>query len=92
MNTFPAPQELDAQSKILIKRWIEVGSQEWRELDNTPGFTKMIIRELTKEPAYLFADTLGRLWGKGEDGRYYPFHFTSFGENIGYRVSARAAN
>lgn len=89
---YPTPKELDAQSKIRIDRWIEVDSEEWRELDDDPAFTKKCIRLGFMEPAHFFVDTLGRIWGKGEDGLYYPFYFTSFGKNIGYRMSTRAAN
>lgn len=89
---FPTPKELDAQSKIKVDRWIEVGSEEWKELDDNPSFTKKCIKLGFMEPAYFFADALGRIWGKGEDGLYYPFHFKSFGAIIGYRMSTRAAN
>lgn len=90
---FPSPPELDKQSKIKIDRWLDVDSSECRELDNNYVFTKKIIRQLyDQEPAYLFTDQNGRLWGRGENNAYYPFHFTSFGKNIGYRLSKKAAN
>jgi hypothetical protein len=89
---FPSPKELDAQSKISIDRWIEVDAEECQKLDNTYAFTKKCIKLGFMEPAYLFSDSDGRIWGKGQDGHYYPFHFTSFGKNLGYRMSTRAAN
>lgn len=92
MNNFPAPKELDAQSKIKVDRWIDVDSEEWRELDDDPALTKRMIKLGFQKPEYFFADTMGRIWGKGEDGRYYPFHFTSYGKNIGYRLPKKAAN
>lgn len=90
--SFPSPAGLDAQSKIHVDRWIELYSEEWRMLDETPEFTKQIVKLGFKEPAYLFTDTNGRIWGKGEDGRYYPFHFNHGAKVIGYRITKRAAN
>jgi hypothetical protein len=87
--SFPSPAELDAQSKIHVDRWIEFESEEWRELDDNPDFTKKIVRLGFQEPAYLFTDLNGRIWGRGEDGRYYPFHFSKGSINIGYRMSKR---
>lgn len=93
MNNFPAPKELDAQSKIKIDRWVDVDSEECKELDDNYALTKKMIRMLhDKEPAYLFTDSLGRLFGKGVDGLYYPFHFESYGKLIGYRLAKKAAN
>ena len=57
-----------------------------------PALTKKWLKLGFQEPAYLFTDTLGRVWGKGENGKYYPFHFKSGKSLIGYRVSIRAAN
>lgn len=90
--SFPSPAALDAQSKIKVHRWIELGSEEWRMLDETPEFTKRIVHLGFQEPAYLFTDLNGRIWGKGEDGYYYPFHFNKGTTIIGYRISKRAAN
>ena len=90
--SFPSPVALDAQSKIHVDRWVELDSQEWRELEETPAFTKKIVALGFKEPAYLFTDMLGRIWGKGEDGLYYPFHMNKGAKVIGYRISKRAAN
>jgi hypothetical protein len=92
MNNFPSPAELDTQTKIKVNRWIEVGSEEWRMLDETPEFTKKIIALGFKEPAYLFTDANGRIWGKGEDGFFYPFHFKQGSTVIGYRLTKRAVN
>ncbi len=89
--SFPSPRELDAQSKIKIDRWIDIDSKEWRELDDDPGLTKKFLK-LGFEESYLFTDTDGRVWGKGEDGRYYPYHFSSGKKKIGYRLPKKAAN
>ena len=90
--SFPGPKELDAQSKIKIDRWIDVDSEESRELDDDPALTKKLIRIGFQKPEYFFTDSLGRIFGKGEYGLYYPFHFTHNGKCIGYRLSKRAAN
>ncbi len=89
---FPTPQELDAQCPVTIERWIEIDSEEWKEMDDTPSFTKKCLRLGFEEPAFLFTDTLGRVWGKGENGKYYPFHFNKGKRLFGYRLSKRAAN
>jgi hypothetical protein len=90
--SFPGPKELDAQSKIKIDRWIDVDSEESWELDDDPALTKKLIRLGFQKPEYFFTDSMGRIWGRGEDGHYYPYHFTSYGKNIGYRLPKKAAN
>ncbi len=90
---FPTPKELDAQSRVHIDRWIDVDSVECKEIDDGYDLTKKIIRLLfDKEPAYLFADQRGYLWGKGDNGYFYPFYFEYKNKNIGYRLSKKAAN
>ncbi len=89
----PAPKDLDAQSKIMIDEWIDVDSERCKEIDDDYLLTKKMVRLLyAKEPAYLFTDSLGRLFGKGEDGFYYPFHTEYNGKLIGYKLSKMAAN
>ena len=90
--SFPTPQELDAQSKIKIDRWIDVDSEECRDKDDNYAFTKKCIKLGFQEQAYLFTDLHGRIWGKGQDGYFYPFHFEYGKKLIGYRLSKKAAN
>jgi hypothetical protein len=92
MNILPAPKELDAQSQIVISKWVDLDSEEWRQLDDDPSFTKKIIRLGMQEPAYLATDLSGRIWGRGENGRYYPLHFENGKRLIGVRISKKAAN
>jgi hypothetical protein len=92
MSKFPTPVELDAQSPVKIDRWVEVDSKEHRDLDENPSMARKWINLGLREPAYLFTDVNGRVWGKGENGKYYPFHFKSGKSLIGYRLSERAAN
>lgn len=89
---FPSPQELDAQSPIKITRWVDIDSEEFYDLDDDPGLTKKFLRIGFREPAFFFCDTLGRIWGKGENGIYYPYHFNRGKTLYGYRISKKAAN
>ena len=89
---FPSPQELDAQSPIKINRWVDIDSEEFYELDEDPGLTKKFLRLGFQEPAFFFTDTLGRIWGKGENGKYYPYHFNRGKTLYGYRMAKKAAN
>jgi hypothetical protein len=87
---FPSPKELDAQSKIRIDEWVDVESERCKEIDDDYALTKRIVKMLY--PEYLFTDTLGRLWGRGEDNLFYPYHFTYGKKQIGFRLSNKAAN
>lgn len=90
---FPSPQKLDEQATVKIERWIDVGSEEWKEMDDNPSFTKKCIRlGLHEQPAFLFTDALGRIWGKGENGTYYPFHLEHGKKLYGLRIAVLAAN
>ena len=86
------PHQLDLQSKIKIDKWLDIDSDEVRNLDDNYAFTKKCIKLGFQEPAYMFTDTNGRIWGKGTDGLYYPFHFNRGKILIGYRLSKKAAN
>lgn len=88
----PSPKELDAQSKIHIDKWLDVDSEEVKSMDDNYAFTKQCIRLGFVEPAFFAVDSLGRIWGRGEDNRYYPFHFNKGKELIGYRLSKKATN
>lgn len=89
---FPSPRELDAQAVIKVDAWVDLDSERLREVDDDPALTKKWIRMLMKEPAYLFTDSDGRVWGKGEDGIYYPYH-VEYGKKLyGVRISKKAAN
>ena len=92
MDSLPSPKKLDAQALIRVDRWLDVHSSECRELDTNHWLTLKFIKLGFEEPAYLAVDLDGRIWGKGVNGIYYPFHFTYFGKNIGYRLAKKAAN
>ena len=85
------PQELDAQSPITVMRWVDVHSEECKDMDDTWDFT---VRCLTYgfDDGYMFTDSLGRIWCKGTDGFKHPFHFEYGKQLIGYRLPKTAAN
>lgn len=87
-----SPQQLDAQCVIKISEWIDVGSQRCKDLDKEPHLTAYMMRVGFQSPPFLFTDTSGRIFGRGNEGRYYPFHISVGNKNYGFRVSARAAN
>jgi hypothetical protein len=86
-----SPQELDAQSSTKVERWIDVHSQECRDMDDTREFTLKCLK-IGFEDGYMFTDSLGRIWCKGQDGRMHPFHFEYGKKLIGYRLPKTAAN
>lgn len=91
--SLPTPKELDAQSKIQLDGWVDLDSEEWRQVDDLPALTKKAIKLLmTGDPQYLFTDLLGRVWGKGEDNCFYPFHVEYGSKKFGIRMPKKAAN
>jgi hypothetical protein len=89
---FPSPMELDAQSSIQLDGWVDLDSERWREVDDDPGLTKKFIRLGFQEPAFFFTDSFGRIWGKGENGKYYPYHLSYGKKKYGIRIAKKAAN
>lgn len=90
-----SPKELDVQSVVHIDEWVELGSQRCKELDHEPHLTEYMLRVGFREPAFLFTDALGRIWGKGgayTPERYYPFHITVGEKHYGFLMSAKAIN
>lgn len=85
-------KELDKQNPVQIERFIEMGSEEWRDMDDFQDFTKKIFR-WGFEDGYLTCDDLGRVWlkPKGEEP-YLPLHFEYGKKLYGYRLSKKAAN
>ena len=93
MKNLPiSPEELDKQSPVKIDRWVVVGTEEWKSMDDNPDFSKKIIAKGMLEPAFLFTDRLGRIFGRNQVGYFYPLHFEHGKELIGYRLADRAAN
>jgi len=91
MSDLPSPRELDTQSPVKIDRWVDIDTQEWRDLDEDPALTKKMMK-IGFEANVLFTDSMGRIWGKGEGGKYYPFHFDKGPKLYGFRLSKKAAN
>lgn len=89
---FPSPKELDAQSQVKLDGWVVLDSERWRDTDPDQALTKKWLKMLMKEPAYLFTDSDGRVWGKGENGIYYPYHYEYGSKKYGIRIANKAAN
>ena len=89
-----SPSELDRQSPVKIVRWIDVDSEEAKANDDNRALTKQMLKMGFQEPAFMFVDTLGRIWGKGKEGSFYPFHFELGPTRLlyGFKISAKAAN
>lgn len=92
VNKELSPDFLDKQSKIKIHRWVNIGSEEYRMIDDIPDFTKKCMR-IGFEEGFMFADIHGRLWGKDRNKEiYFPFHIDYDGKNYGFRVASAASN
>jgi hypothetical protein len=86
-----SPKELDDQCQIKMDRWIDIFSEEIREMDPDYKLAIKWFKMLQEGPGGLFTDSSGRIWLHGKD-KYYPYHFIYKNQLIGYRISARAAN
>jgi hypothetical protein len=85
------PAQLDTQSHVQVHKWLDMNSEECKDKDNNPAFTKKCLR-IGMEEGFLFTDLQGRIWGKGDDGSFYPFHFEYCKKLYGFRLAAKAAN
>lgn len=91
MNEVMSPRELDNQSTIQIDGWLDIDSEECRYKDTNFQLTKQWLR-IGLEDKYLFLDSHGRVWGKGNNEKMYPYHIT-YGKKIyGIRVAKKASN
>lgn len=86
-----SPIELDSQSHIRIDKWLDLNSSECKEKDPNHFLTKKFLK-IGIEDNFLFTDQLGRVWGKGKNNNYYPFHFNIGKTLYGIRLSNTAAN
>lgn len=85
------PKQLDAQSVIVLDGWVDMDSERWKEVDDSPAFTKRCMK-IGLESNYLVIDTSGRLWGMGENKLYYPFLLEYGKKKYGIRLPKKAAN
>ena len=85
------PNQLDAQSLISLDGWVDMDSARWKEVDDNPSFTKRCL-VIGLESKYLVIDTMGRLWGMGENKVYYPFVLEHGQKKFGIRLPKKAAN
>ena len=87
-----SPKQLDEQSIVHIHRWVDVYSEECRMMDDDHKLTCHIMKLGFQEPPFLFTDSDGRVWGKGESGRLFPFHMEYGAQLIGFRLIKKASN
>ena len=86
----PHPKQLDLQCRVSIERWIDLYSQECKELDDDHKLTVKWFKMLHGEA--LFTDLFGRIFGQGKDGIWYPYHIEVRNKCYGLKISAKAAN
>src|SRR5260370_40855580 len=77
----PHPKELDAQCSVRINRWVDLFSEEARNIDPDHKLSVEWYKILTKSPATLHLDSDGRILGLGTDGKYFPYHI-DFGNQL----------
>lgn len=86
-----SPAQLDAQGRVQITEWVDINSPKAQELDDDPVLSvKWLV--LGVQSGFICIDTMGRLWGAGDHGSYYPYHFQHGTNLYGYKVSTRASN
>jgi hypothetical protein len=85
------PKELDKQSPIKIDQWLDIDSEDCKDRDPDHSLTKKWFK-IGVEDNFLYVDSLGRIWGMGEKGYFYPYHFNVGKKLYGYRMSVMAAN
>ena len=86
--------KLDIQSPVIIDKWIDIDSEEFKRL-NSPEeikITKYFLKVGFGKDPFMFVDELGRIWGKGDNGIFWPFHFKFEKKNFGHRISSKAVN
>ena len=90
MNKLPSPRDLDRQSPITITKWLDLHSDECKDMDPDHDLTIKWFKMLQGD--VLSVDSDGRIWGKGSSGNYYPYHFDYGKQQYGYRIAKLAAN
>jgi hypothetical protein len=92
MNRLPlSPEELEKQSPIKIDEWVDIDSPKALELDPDHKLTKKWLK-IGFEDKFLFTDSRGQIWGRGNDGRFFPYHFNVGKKLYGFRLSTLASN
>jgi hypothetical protein len=76
------PKQLDQQCPVKIDKWVDVYSEACKEIDDNHSITIKWMK-IGLEDKFLHTDRDGRLWGKGEADRYYPYHLSYGGQLIG---------
>jgi hypothetical protein len=90
MNRLPlSTEELDKQSPVRIDLWLDIESEECKDKDPDIVLTKKWMK-IGFEDKFLFTDSLGRVWGRGNEGRFYPYHFNIGKRLYGIRIAKKA--
>lgn len=84
-------KELDLQNTIHIDDWLDFDSERCKDVDDNRAFTKHCMK-LGLEAGFMFADSMGRLWCKGKDDKYYPYHLEYGKKKYGIRQAKKALN
>ncbi len=82
-------KELDLQNQVEIDRWVDYDSPEFKKIDQYPYFTKQCL-QYGFEAEFMIIDDKARVWGRGADGRYFPFHLEDGKKKVGVRLPGKA--
>ena len=75
MNRLPlSHEELTKQSPVKIDKWLDIDSEECKDKDPDIALTKKWLK-IGFEDKFLFTDEQGCIWGRGKEGRFFPYHF-----------------
>lgn len=85
------PTELDSQSPVKIDEWLDIDSDRCKQVDDNRPITKKWMAMLMADKT-LQTDSMGRVWGQGKEGQWYPYHLESHGKLYGIRVAKQASN
>ena len=92
MNRLPITHaELVKQSPVKIDKWLDIDSEECKDKDPDHALTKKWLK-IGFEDKFLFTDAEGCIWGRGSEGRFFPYHFDYGKKLYGFRLSKTAAN
>lgn len=86
-----SPKELDAQSVVVIEKWLDVNSEECKEKDPEYKISKYLLNRGIQE-GFLKVDNQGRIWVHGLHEEFFPYHFELGDKLYGLRIAAAAAN
>jgi hypothetical protein len=83
--------QLDLQCPLVMSDWIDIYSERAKELDDDHQLTLKWLK-IGVDAGFMFVDNQGRIFGRSEGNKWYPYHFEAYGKKYGYKVSSLAAN